>query len=361
MDAVIVDSATLDPAAVMEEAAMEWAIRYFEDGYFKASFSDTVTYLEHVVKGNLIYVDGQTYRIDQVQRVTEENGSVTWTVSGLTMALLADRLALPPAGLSHDVQEDVEAETAIKHYVDANMGPGAAAARQMPGLTIGPDLARGPIITAEARYQTLKDIVFEIAITSALGWRCSFDPNDEEFLFDIVEGEDRTATVFFDVDFETALKTNMLSTDFGRANYAYVAGQGEGAARTIIERFTGVAEPTGLARRELFVDARDLQANESLEMRGDAKLAETEQEDVFELDANPYGSFRLDEHWFVGDLVTVRNRLWGVQATSRIVGVIKRSTGGSSPDLSVEIGQPWPTIQRKLVKEVSKARAGDLV
>lgn len=84
-------------------------------------------------------------------------------------------------------------------------------------------------------------------------------------------------------------------------NYAIVAGEGEGAERTIV--YVGTA--TGAARKELVVDARDLQkeAEETQEEyearlynRGVAKLAE--QKAIYSFSGNLVGDYE------VGDYVT---------------------------------------------------------
>lgn len=356
----VLNEATMRPEAILEEVGTcEWSERYFVDGVIKVTMPDKIAQLRSVRKGKFLLIDGLVYRVDQVQAEHKKSGEGSVEVLGKTFGLLEDRSAIPPVGLDHDSVTNDPAETAIKHYVDVNLGPGASAERRWNDLVIAPDLGRGALVSYDARYQPVSEIVRELGEVASMGWRLTVDIDAGEFTFDVLIGEDHSLNVFFDVDFETALSTKLLSTDAGRKNFAIVAGQGEGAARTIVERWTGGAEPTGINRREMFVDARDLDAIDALEVRGDAKLAETDVPDTFSIEVNPTGSFRYGEHWGLGDLVTVRNTAWDVSEVARVVGVTRKASGGTRPDLSVEVGRPWPSIKDVVKTQTQQSSGGD--
>lgn len=360
MSPIFILNNALEPTSILEETtSTEWTERYYVDGTIKITLPDYVQQLRNVRKGNFAFVDGLVYRIDQVEAEHLPDGSGQVVANGKTLQIIEDRIAIPPAGLSHDNQSGT-AEAVIKHYVNANMGPGAAVERQVPGLTVAADQGRGAAVEFSARYQRISDIVSQVGQASNLGWELSLDIDTAEFVFEVIQGSDRSGTVFFDVEFETALKTKLLSSDAGLKTFAYVAGQGEGAARTIIERHSGVSEPTGLDRREMFIDARDLPDSSpgALELRGDAKLAETSSEDIVSIEANPLGSFRYREHYWLGDIVTVRNTFWEIQEAVRIVGVKRTSSEGAEPRLEIELGQPWPTIKDAMSRQVSDGMSG---
>ena len=140
-----------------------------------------------------------------------------------------------------------------------------------PGLVVAADAARGPTVTVNGRYQTVLDLVREIGLLAGLGWEITYDPGSGDFVFDVIEGVDRSASVFFDFAFETLERWEELDSVIDAKTVALVAGQGEGTARDLVTRWSGT-EPTGFDRREAFLDARDVELGETtvLAQRGDA-------------------------------------------------------------------------------------------
>lgn len=349
MDLYILDPESGEPLGTLDTYAdLEWKVRYISGGSFKATVPSSPTALGLAQKGRMVYIAGDTYRIDQVEAQELDTFQLTGNEA------FPERVCLPPAGLSHDVQTDVAAETAMKHYVDANAGPSASAGRRIDSLAIATDLAQGPLVTYRARYKDLIDVVTDIAQLSALGWRLSFD-RAGTFTFDAYEGADRSSEVFFDLEFDTLVKLKFLSSILGRKNYAYVGGQGEAETREIVETYVDATEPVGFARRETFIDARDIDDTDALSQRGDTKLSETKVEDAFEVDVNQFGSFRYNRDWFLGDIVLLRNRTWSIERAARVVGIVNKVGSASSTiERSVELDRPWPTLKERVEESATK-------
>ena len=267
------------------------------------------------------------------------------------------RCVIPPTSSSHDEQNDVPAETAIKHYVSSHAGASAAAERQLPKFTVAADQGRGANVTVHARYQPVSDVISDIARSQGIGWDITYDRAEDQFVFDVVVGTNRTNSVYFDLAFESILELSWLRSQIELSTYAYVAGQGTGADRTIVERYVGAAEPTGFDRREVLIDARDLDNSDALAARGDARLEGDE--DIIEVRVNPRGSFRYNEQFFLGDLVTIKERTFGIQTTARVVGV-ERSIRPASviPETVVSLGNPWPDLEHKIKGDLRRNETG---
>jgi hypothetical protein len=101
----------------------------------------------------------ETWGHDRV--ITDGKLVETITLSGADdLAVIANRVAYPnPAAIwaaqtngAADLQTAVKLETAIKHYVRVNAGPGALPARRAPHLTIAANLARGGTVSYTARF-----------------------------------------------------------------------------------------------------------------------------------------------------------------------------------------------------------------
>ena len=99
-------------------------------------------------------------------------------------------------------------------------------------------------------------------------------------------------------------------------NVTLIAGEGEGTDR--VTRVIGSA--SGINRRELYTDARDIQKKNAegqelsdaeyyalLDQRGIEKLTETKKTEEFDGETDPFESFIYGEDFFMGDIVQIRN------------------------------------------------------
>lgn len=360
MAVYILNASTGLPEAFIETYnSLSWTRTYRTPGEFEMTINQNVPGAEEIQKGRLLgprdeffsLAIDNVFLIEQIEKVIEDSGaeSEMLNVSGRSLSgMFQERIAIPPPGSSHDSQTDT-VETLMKHYVDANAGPGAATERQIPNLSIATDQGRGTTRSYDARYQDIAKILEELSIIERYGYEITYNRDLNAFEFDVIVGEDKSTTVFFDVAFDTILKQRFLTTDIDRKTYAYVGGQGEGAARTIAERFITGTEPEGLARREIWIDARDQGTTAGLNSRGDAKLAETREEDLFEVEINKYGSFRYREDYNLGDFVTLKNDKWGVKQSAQIVGIkFEIDNNLNSSVITAEMERAYPKLTDRM-------------
>ena len=111
---------------------------------------------------------------------------------------------------------------------------------------------------------------------------------------------------------------------------AIVRGEGEGTAR---RTSTIHNEISGLDRRELNVDARDLQSNNgeieenkykaSLVQRGNEKLSNSKIIETFEGEIEITDRYEWKKDLYLGDIVTVENTKYNMQYSTRIIGSIE--------------------------------------
>lgn len=357
MSHILILNQSAQAMALLEDyQSCEWTRAFMAGSRFSLTISRHSPDVDKLAKGRLVVPqdeDQTVYLLEQIESSIDEKGRISDLIKitgrGID-GIFADRLIVPPGGSSHDSQTGIVAETAMKHYVTDHAGPGAAASRQIPNLVVIASSGRGSAVTVKGRYQTLLDMLTEIGQLATMGWEVTLDTSTADLEFDVVPGVDRSASVFFDVLFDTALAQRWLTSDLDRKTVAVVAGQGSGAARTVVTRWLDASEPTGFSRRETFVDARDLDTTAALEARGDSKLKEMQSADRFETDINPDGSFKYRTHWNLGDIITMRNTVWNIEQAARIVTVTNVVTPSSRvPDVSVELDRPWPTLKEKVV------------
>lgn len=128
-----------------------------------------------------------------------------------------------------------------------------------------------------------------------------------------------------------------------------------------------MATPTGLNRREIFVDARDLQSDADpdkpltpaeyqalLEGRGKAKLAENQLVRSFSMSVrtlNP--TYEYGKDYQLGDTITAIDERLGI-TTDAVVQGVEHSVGPDGESLTPTFGYGQPTIYDILKRKAGK-------
>ena len=186
-------------------------------------------------------------------------------------------------------------------------------------------LAEASGLTAKTRTQATYKSLFEISRTwcetAGYGFKLIHDKVAKKLLYSVYNGAERAGIKFAEKYGNLSNLTRALS-EKGYRNVAYVGGEGEGSARTFVT--VGATAMTGLQRREMFVDAKDLQKEEGqtdsdyiavLTARGLEKLNETNKtmEIAFDISPQDFG-----KSFFLGDKITCLLPEYRVYMTVRI-------------------------------------------
>ena len=136
--------------------------------------------------------------------------------------------------------------------------------------------------------------------------------------------------VVFSPKFENIINSNYVESKSALKTVTLVGGEGEGSAR----KYTTVGGGSGLNRRELFTDARDISSDvgdgvvlsdaeytAQLQQRGKEKLAENTDVTSFEGQVETTVMFRYGEDFFNGDVVQIANE-YGHETKARIVEIV---------------------------------------
>lgn len=284
---------------------------------------------------SLVYSGFHNTTVDQI----DSNGIVIFSLYGNGFAtLLNRRLVLPTTGAAHNSRSG-PAETVAKGFVE-DCFIASAAERQIDGLSIAPDLARGDTVEYNARYVQLHSVIETVCEGGGLDF--GIDEGDElgEFVFDArpLWGLDRTVDnidgnipVLFSLGAGN-MRIPILSTNASdEKNYVYIGGQGQEEDREIVEVFDAAAiagSPYG--RKELFVDARQEATADGLEAQGYAKLEERKTQVTLTFDVQQTVLSRWLVNWNLGDLVTVNYHSVTVdKQISKITVTVTAGEGGT--------------------------------
>ena len=163
-------------------------------------------------------------------------------------------------------------------------------------------------------------IIKKLCQSNNLGFKIILNDRNQ-FVFCLYAGTDRSYNqsinpyVVFSPNFENIINSNYFTSKAKLKNVTLVAGEGEGASR----KTTIVGSGSGLNRRELFTDARDIssdtdggtltdeQYSAKLKARGSENLSEYTAKTAFESEVEATRLFKYGEDFFIGDIVQIAN------------------------------------------------------
>lgn len=328
---------------------------------------------ELIKKGNVLWVGGETAAvIEIVKQTVDDKGTKTFNAKGRTLEVfLTDRIVYGT------VIGKGNASTIMYNIVNANCVNPSDINRKLKWLILADDTQSGKDI---AQYQktggSVYDALVELATESDLGFSVIFDPYNKQLVFEVRQGIDRTEDnsdgndpVVFGTELEDILSSEYYSSIQDEKNVAYVYGEDKGADRKSIVVGSGVSS-AGYKRKELYVDARDLQTEvanddgesttlplseylEILSQRGDEKLAEYPIVETFEAKIRQFGDVQYEygESYFKGDKVTVIDKEIGISVSARITRV--EETLSNQYTLSLTFGYSSPTLLQKVKRMTS--------
>lgn len=225
-------------------------------------------------------------------------------------------------------------------YTDARQGMLDIVSHNLRGLPLAVAAPQGldmPLI-GQVSWGSVLDAVTDIAKASGLGYRVVAGPALAE-TFEVYRGIDRSIpgspdyVGFFGDDAGNLASIRIRDDRSGVKNIAIVCGQGEGAARRMVE----VDLSGGGERRELYVDARDLAQTTTgpdgsektltdaeydalLYARGAAKLAETAGGLTVKAELRQ-SMLLFGRDYGLGDILPLRAAKYGVSIRVRVAQV----------------------------------------
>lgn len=159
--------------------------------------------------------------------------------------------------------------------------------------------------------------------------------SSNQFVFALYVGADRSYDqmanpfVVFSPNFENIINSNYAESIKNYANVAWIAGEGDGAAR----KTATYGSTTGLERREIYTDARDLSQDTDdgtltdteytaqLKARGQTDLGDHTITRAFDGEVDTQSMFVYGTDFFLGDVVQIEDE-FGLSGTSRISEIV---------------------------------------
>lgn len=335
MDLLVLNK-SLDVIAIVDVyESIIWTERYYEYGDFELYTAMTQDILNYIKTDNYIQRVGsdRVMIIEEIRIDTDSDTGNHITVTGRSLASILDRRVVwSQTTISGNLQNG------LKKLINENIISPSKEERKISNF-IFKDSTDSQItgLTVEAQYtgDNLYDVISKVCEEKSVGFKVSLNEN-KQFVFELYAGADRSYEqtnypyVVFSPNFDNIVNSNYLESKENLKNVALVGGEGEGTAR----KYLAIGNASGLDRRELFVDARDIssegedgqtltteQYNELLKQRGNEYLADYTDLVSFEGAVETNIMYKYGVDFFDGDIVQIANE-YGHEAKVRILEVV---------------------------------------
>lgn len=336
MDVTILNT-DLDAVSIVDTyESFIWTDRYYAYGDFEL--------YEAMRDGLLDYIKQDYYLqskesehvmiVEKIQITSDTEDGNHVTVTGRSLESILDRrIVWGQKLLSGNLQNG------IKTLLNENVISPSDSNRRIPNFIFKE--STDPAITKlklEAQYtgDNLYDVIQKICEEQGIGFKITLN-DEKQFVFELYAGSDRSYDqtenpyVIFSPKFENIINSNYIESKASLKTVTLVGGEGEGADR----RYTTVGGGSGLNRRELFTDARDISSNvgsddeltdaeymAQLQQRGKEKLAENVSITSFEGETETTIMFQYGKDFFNGDIVQIANE-YGHETKARILEIVR--------------------------------------
>lgn len=360
---------------VNKYTSLMWPDKFNGHATFELNVPVTQENKNLIKKGHIIWCGGDNACvIEIIQSDTNEQGQKTYKVKGRTLEMLLTTRII--WGTYNCVSK--HSSTAMYEIVDKHCINPSDDFRKIPFLECAEDEQLGKVISFQKTGGEVYDALEDIANDAELGFDILFKPREKKLIFKVVEGIDRTILpalgdasnlVIFSTDLEDILSSSYYTNDQDVKTLAYVAGEGEGADRTHI--ISGNSASRGLLRREMYVDAKDLQSEVAgegsatvtinpddyrnmLNDRGTEKLAECITAESFEAKMRVIGDiqYKYGVDYFKGDKVLIQDTELGIQVVGKVTEVSENYD--DEYELIITFGYSYPTLAQKVKRQISK-------
>ena len=321
---------------------LRWTRRYSQCGTFELKAIATPVNIALLTLGNLLWKndDEEVGVIEHLEM--NQTDKETITVSGrFVTSFLARRIIWGTETLSGDLSV-CAAQLVNNHLISPT-----DSSRKIAGIAFASPVL-GVTVNTQVSYKNLMDTVAGLCDASDRGIKTVFDPSTGNLAVTLYIGA--VSQAMFSREYENLTSQIYTQSTMDYANTALIGGEGEGASRVL----ASIAESAGEARREVFVDAKDLKQEDfgagytaALLYRGLNRMSELSMAHSFDAEINPHGNLRYKVDFDLGHAVTVLSKKWGVTLSARITE-IQESYDASGLALNIVFGKGALSLLQKL-------------
>lgn len=341
-----------------------WTRRYYEYGLYE--LHTAASFFSLLNRGAFLWRNDRDELglIEDVQYSQDEKGATTCFAKGyFSEKLLKDRVA--PRSVTIIGTPEAIGRQLVQTYAISPTDD-----RKIENLVLGESKGIGKSIKMQDTGFDISEKLYEVEATQEQSHRLKYDYLNNVLIFETWEGLDRRDTqnvnswAVFSNSFANIKDVSYERDISPYKNYAYVAGEGEGLDRIIVE--VDIRTDKSEKRREIYVDARDLQSKDSdgndmaadvyketLYQRGLEKLAAFAKIEVVNSSVDPLANLKYMVDFDLGDLCTYINTDVEIKLDQRITE-IQEVYEGSTESITVAFGNDEATSITKIIKREVK-------
>lgn len=321
--------------------------RYYQPNDFTLTLPITAENVAYLVPDNCLLIDGVFYYIDNAS--SDSTNECMLKVSGMSLANLLKR-RIVHENYARTASPRVVAEELIARHATNPTNT----ARKIGLLTLGVSSVSLSNIQFQNSYGVVLDEITALCETYDFGFtETPVTTASPSCLLTFIKGQDKSNVISFSRDNDTLLDERYENNNYDEANVGIVAGEGEGSAREIVVLNGSIS---GMERKELYVDAKDLQSvndgvtmtageyTQALRNRGTSKLAEKQKVLLLDGDIDAESRlFALGIDYQNGDIVNVYSELYGLSYDATLTEV-EKSWDEEGYHITPTFGKRTPTL-----------------
>ena len=259
MQLYILDSEYYNLGVVDESESVLWNKKYNDVGECEIYIPCNTEYLNLLRRGNYIYryEDDMFCKIESLKLETNiEDGNYIVATAKDICSILAGRIVRWQIVFSGTLGQFI-----FKILTDNVINP-EQSKRAIPNFEF--DASNIDEFSEKIETSTFTDDLLQLLLTTCktnnIGFRISFDIETRKLIFRLYKGKNKASLtgneyVEFSPDYSNILNSNYTEDDSNYKNVAYVGYKGEDEETHLLSLFKGSEEPSGEARREVYVDA----------------------------------------------------------------------------------------------------------
>ncbi len=233
-------------------SSVQWQECYAQPGEVKIVAKATAENIALLIEGNKIYnpYTGTVARICNIQLIDDANEGQSLTVRAQsTAALLSERVVM-------GAQQVSNIEQGMYRIYSQNR-------RELP-IGVAAAVGYADAAEAEIKWGSVLQAEMSLASMSELGFKVVFEPSVPSETFTVYKGVDRsqpqseTYLGYFGDDIGNIANISITTGDEEYKNVAVVVGHGEVEEERRVHITSLVQNLVGDARREMYVDAKDI-------------------------------------------------------------------------------------------------------
>lgn len=279
--------------------------------------------------------------VEQLESNVGENNQIIYT-GGELKGITSSRIIMPPTNQAY-LHIKKNPALVILDILNTQLVETEDSSRVIPNTRIDTNIEVDETqkIEFDGRFGNVYEEIATIANTYNIGWQADIvpladNPQYAEIVFSVYSGVDRKQSQSTNSRFILSYSNDNIN----QSNYQYlnsipttalVAGQGEGVERQTY-LLGNAAE--GLKRKEIYVDARDIEDNTLLPQRGVEKLAEYGEPNSYQITLSQNLVKQYHSVFELGDIGTINDDLLDLVIDFRLTEITEIY---ESDDLRLEV------------------------